>query len=1080
MRKIIFLSICIFYSCISIGQIESNKWLLSNNNVICFDPEISVLAFPESIIPHREGASIVMDGNEEILFSVTGTAVYDKNWEIINNGDHLTNNELINSAQSPIVLQMPGSETHYYVFYTEDHSDEATEGDLKYSIVNVCDENNELSIAPQHKNVIIEGAFSERIHLVEIDRDNYWLLTTTLFERKLLAYKIDESGISEAPVESHIDDLFDGQIGKISVNNQKTKLAWSSTFTGTSGLSIYDFDLSTGKVSNQVKLHNGEIYGIQWSPSDNYIYFTDIFSGSGIYSYSFQTETLNLLYSRSGHYQVGDLRMSPFGDRIIVAQSYNNKLGEIIDTESGGEYKEIDLTFSGELEMRLGLQQQVINYGFDFPEITFTAEDLLINEGEDFTQLTLSDLYTNVMWSDGQLGNSATFYQGGQFYVMAEYNCQSIRTDFEVIKESVFEQDCDSDFDGSNIDEGLLLKVDFTDPILDASMNEITILNTSVGVENDRFEEISAGEFGEGRFLNLGDHDVLKPNFPMSFSFWVYPEELGLNRNYIYTSDLQLDKRAGFAIQTASEDHKIRIFYSDNNGCYNPSCRRGKIAEEGLTLDKWTHVSIVARSFDDIEIYYDGCIVPSLNDGFGEKEMSYSDFPSYVGFADNSNQSNSQRAYWGGKIDDFYFWNRAISEEEILFLYDRFDVPELELEDVYTILDGEDNVSIVLSDEYSEITWSDGQIGNTANFSEAGTYEVEAFYNCHIVCAEFDVEVEIVVPPSDSCQFTQTFDSHCGTSQYRCVLSSPQGFDKYYLEGQVVLPPGFSICETDLNEAVSSSQELYIFEFVQSGQVIDFRAFATIMNIDEFYLEGLVIDIAVCGEEEHACISYILPYGTCQKDYDCTIDYVGVAHGDQNTVNINYCMVLHDFEYEGCSSSFSLEAYLMNASSEKLIFEETFSEDLNHYHCISIPISIEDFLSNDFNCIELRVVDDCSERSCFRYDCNLFNSTDYLTSQEKHGAIEATKSDKTLALKGSDAHITFPFPNPTTSRIWLHTVGDQSSFEIRSYQGVLLEVPIKQNSDLIEIDMSALENGVYFLISIVDGRLNTHKILKIE
>ena len=324
----------------SYGQIESTKRLLSNNNVIHFGSEITVSDFSANITPQLEGTAVVMDSMGDILFTANGTTIYDKIWNIVKNGDNLDGSITGNTAQTPIVLQRPRFETQYYVFYTKDHLDSEKEGDLKYSIIDICDENNEMSILTDRKNIAIEGDFSERLHIVEIDRNNYWLLATKLFERRLLAYKINELGIYSNPVISDIDNSFDGQIGQIKTNNSKTKLAWSSTFTNTARLSIYDFDINTGKVANQKIITNNDIYGIEWTSSDQFLYYTDIYDGSGVYSYSFNDESIKPLFERSGHYQVGDLKLSPQKNRIIVSQSHNNKLGEITDLENGGLYSE--------------------------------------------------------------------------------------------------------------------------------------------------------------------------------------------------------------------------------------------------------------------------------------------------------------------------------------------------------------------------------------------------------------------------------------------------------------------------------------------------------------------------------------------------------------------------------------------------------------------------------------------------------------------------------------------------------------------------------------------------------------------
>ena len=1081
MKYAITLFLLLLAMILSYGQIESNKWLLSNNNVIYFDSEITVSDFAENINPQLEGTAVVMGSEGDILFTATATAIYNSDWDIITNGGNLHGSETGNTAQTPIVLQKPGSETEYYILYTQDHINPETEGDLKYSILNICDENNEMSILEHEKNVSIEGDFSERLHIVEIDRNNYWLFATELFKRKLLAFKIDENGISNTPIISEIDNSFDGQIGKIKVNHNKTKLAWSSTFSSTSRLSTYDFNINTGKVSNQRIISNGQIYGIEWSISDQFLYYTDIYAGSGVYSYSMNDGTINTLYERSGHYQVGDLKFSPQKDRVIVAQSHNNKLGQITDLENGGLYSELDLEFLGYFDMNIGLQEQVINYGLDIPSIIFSDESLTINQEESFTEVTLNGIFTDIVWSDGQTGNSAIFSEEGVYQVEAYYNCHLVCAEFEIIIEEVFTPECDQIFDGSNIMDEIIFYHDFGGDGVDQSTNGLNaVIENSVKTVDRFLVNDEALSFNKNSNVYIPSNEKLKIDYPFSFSLWAFFESDAQFDNAIFSSNFVQDDYHGVgAFRNINGD--VSLFVGNGIGNTGSNNRMNIVSQNAeIEINMWTHIVFIMDGPGSGSIYVNGCKMQTEYVGSGTWDIAYSDDPAVFGTIDTNTGPGIEDHALIGSLDDFYFWSRSITEEEVLYLYDRFEVPEIELQEAYTILNGQDDITIDLPIDYTDVLWSDGQIGNTGVFSSEGTYQVEAYYKCHLVCGEFNVEKEIVVPPIDSCGIVQFFNSHCGTSKYHCVVSDELGNSKYYFEGQIQLPEDYSICETDLNDAISSVQNIYVFELIQTGQTVDFRAFATILDFDVFVSEGLILDINICNGMEQGCISYVLPYGTCSNDYGCTIDYKGIYFRDNASVNIDYCMVLHDISNDDCSSEYMIEVYLMNSSSEKLIFEETVTEDLDFYNCISVPLSIDDFLSNEYNCIELRITDKCTGESCFRYDCNLFNSQQNQISElNENSNLEEDNVSVSSRNEALDLSIS-PFPNPTKSQISFFIQEDNSSFELRTSHGELIEVPFSVESNLVKLDMDHLTNGVYFLSRKIDNQYTTQRIIKID
>ena len=436
---------------LSFGQIESTEWLLSNNNIISFDEndEISVVDTAQNVPKQIEGTAMVANNQGDVIFTATSTTIYDSLWSVINNGDNLLGSPNGSSYQSPIILQKPGSQTEYYIFYLRGVEYYYEDQSLKYSIINICDETGEISIDENEKDIVFAGDFSERLELVEIDKNNYWLLASELSRKKLLAYKIDTSGIDMTPVTTWINFELDSNYGAMKINNAKDKLAWTSGYPlDEPGLVIYDFDVNTGVISNPEVVLIGRAIGLEWSQSDNYLYYTRHKEFLGVYAYNLSDGTIETLFDDPSYpYSLmGDLKLSPDKSKIIAVQQFNNKLGQITDIENGGTYSTLDLEFLGNLEMFTGLHERVINYGIQIPPEIVSNWDLIIKGGQDSTVLMLPDEFTNVVWSDGQTGNTAVFTEEGAYSVQANYECSLVNEEFIIERQKILSPDFNSTF----------------------------------------------------------------------------------------------------------------------------------------------------------------------------------------------------------------------------------------------------------------------------------------------------------------------------------------------------------------------------------------------------------------------------------------------------------------------------------------------------------------------------------------------------------------------------------------------------------------------------------------------------------
>ena len=637
----------------------------------------------------------------------------------------------------------------------------------------------------------------------------------------------------------------------------------------------------------------------------------------------------------------------------------------------------------------------------------------------------------------------------------------------------LFSQECEQEYDGSNLENKLLIHYELNGNTLDSGPNMIHGVNNGGEVDSDRFGAQSAYLFDGNSNIVIPHDDSYKVQFPISVSTWVKWGSDSPQKNGVFSTNFEQDNYHGVFMLRLAATGNLFFGYGTGTGGITLENRRAIISDSETDLNKWYHIVGVINGPNDFLLYVNGCEDTFSYTGEENPIIAYNESDGFLGKLDNSTTVPSNDLI--GALDDFYLWNRSITEEEVLYLYDRFEVPSIDLGDTYTIPEGEDNVMVEVPTQYTDVRWSDGQTGNSATFTQEGTYQVEAFYDCHLVCDEFEVVKEIVLPPAE-CGFMESFDSHCGTSQYKCVLNEDIGGPKYYFEGELTLPDGYELCGGNINDFISSTQTIDIFYYTINGNELLFRAFATIIDDSEYEEDGLILELDICEDEETACIRYKLPSGSCNEYYDCTIDYRGLSLMDSKNINMEYCIYLHELS---CEENYSIEVYLQNSVDQKLIYESALTAT-NDYTCIQIPISVEDFLSNHYNCIELIITEVCAEVSCSRYDCNLFN----VAQLEGQGMVSNEMLSERLNNNFSKPLITnVPsvlklYPNPTTG-IFNIELDSQNEYRVFDTNGRELLNGASGPNMTLEVDISKFSSGVYYIFFKGETGSTLEKILKI-
>ncbi len=224
----------------------------------------------------NEGCSAISDRFGNLLFYSDGSTVWNRNHEIMLNGSGLFGDA--SSTQSAIIVPKPDDEDIYYIFTVDNALDGLNKG-FNYSIINMSLDGGLGSVTG--KNINLLPICSEKISAVLKDCINksIWVITfasstgNSPFFNSFHAFEVNNSGVNTNSVVSTFGISINDIRGYLKLSPDGKKLANANS---QNGLYLYDFDVDSGVVSNQIPLNistsSNKPYGIEFSPNSQLLY----------------------------------------------------------------------------------------------------------------------------------------------------------------------------------------------------------------------------------------------------------------------------------------------------------------------------------------------------------------------------------------------------------------------------------------------------------------------------------------------------------------------------------------------------------------------------------------------------------------------------------------------------------------------------------------------------------------------------------------------------------------------------------------------------------------------------------------
>ncbi|MDC0950357.1 PKD domain-containing protein, partial [Flavobacteriaceae bacterium] len=458
---------------------------------------VSATTDAENTINTNEGCSSIADFNGNLLFYTDGRNVWDKNHNIMPNANYPANGLLgdPSSTSSGLIVPKPGNPDQYYVFTVDEphhqnafafpnqgpadqsgnslpnytfsgggnagavpEADDGFNNGLAYSLVDLSLNGGNGDVVPSEKNIQLitydptdqgQASYkcSEKITAVEhADGASYWVLTH--FMDKFYAFRIDNSGVNTSPQETQIAPLINytgyrrNGIGYMKASPDGTKIAVAhrqngntegQTANATGSVWIYDFDNSSGTLSNPSNLlPDSGPYGLEFSPDSSKLYVSndssviqfDLFSPSPSNSLAFiHTNSFNPLQNRVPF--IGALQLGPDG-RIYIANTDDYNSLDVINEPNelgvNSDYVQNGLALAPGTSAVIGLPPFI--QSFFLASIVF--ENSCVDDDIQFSVNTTQN-YDSISWDFGDglgvsnLDNpSYTYINLGTYTVSAE------------------------------------------------------------------------------------------------------------------------------------------------------------------------------------------------------------------------------------------------------------------------------------------------------------------------------------------------------------------------------------------------------------------------------------------------------------------------------------------------------------------------------------------------------------------------------------------------------------------------------------------------------------------------------------
>lgn len=216
-----------------------------------------------------------------------------------------------------------------------------------------------------------------------------------------------------------------------------------------------------------------------------------------------------------------------------------------------------------------------------------------------------------------------------------------------------------------NLDDNLLLYYPFNGNAIDASENGFDGIIFGATLTDDRFGEANSAYYFDGvdDYIEFPNSNILKPQLPVSFSFWIKYDETDANHCVVFNTSFEDNRCAGVFFTIQNSTKRYSVGYGDGTYNYGSSTRRSFVSNFKMDADEWHFVAAIVTEPQRMNVYAD-CEWASGGKYSGEGgSLAYSSNPGNIGRHDQD--LHLPAYYFKGTIDEFRYWNRGLTTADI-------------------------------------------------------------------------------------------------------------------------------------------------------------------------------------------------------------------------------------------------------------------------------------------------------------------------------------------------------------------------------------------------------------------------------
>lgn len=407
-------------------------------------------------------ASVSHPTTGNLLFYTDGLVVWNANNVQMPNGNGLRGGLFKSCSQGPAIVPFPDNPNKYYIFTLDEMEFDVYEG-LKYSIVDMSLNGGLGDVEVATKNTpVYADSLTEKITVVRSEEiRGYWVIVHRCNRNEFLSFKVSGCDVSTVPVVSAVGTPLIGGpdpnyripfYGSLKANPAGTRLGMP--IDGSKFLEFYDFNKTTGVVSNPIKIEVTDNtpttpttdlrkYGAAFSPDGSKFYFSNLIS-----VYQLNLAAYDSLSIATSLTLVGTPSNTPFqlelapNNRIYVGKAISSQLSCIPNPNAAGTacgFIDASVALTG--SCRLGLPGRVPERNFQDPPLSFSYDCLTKNIEIQVMGINSTAITWNMGVPGGTLsGNPVTYTysDSGNYTITASINneCFSFSSDTVVFLEN--------------------------------------------------------------------------------------------------------------------------------------------------------------------------------------------------------------------------------------------------------------------------------------------------------------------------------------------------------------------------------------------------------------------------------------------------------------------------------------------------------------------------------------------------------------------------------------------------------------------------------------------------------------------